>query len=104
MDGEVLAYRCNPVNQFNAFTAKSLPRDNGAALGVSTAMLAELGVREGSLMRIAINGNEAVLPVYVDNTVSGKTVLVPSFDGPAKGLITPEMYRFQVATLTKADS
>jgi NADH-quinone oxidoreductase subunit G len=83
MDGTI-AYRCNPVLQFNAWTQKAHQLADEAAVVVSPERLADLGVEEGAKVRLTIGGETVELPVRSDKFIGGDMLLVPDFD-PALG-------------------
>ncbi|WP_300365298.1 NADH-quinone oxidoreductase subunit G [Hydrogenimonas sp.] len=79
MDGEI-AYRCNPVLQFNAMTKKSHQLAQEAKLIVSPERLESLGVEEGDKVRVTLPAGSVELAVASDKFVGGEIVMVPDFD------------------------
>ncbi|WP_353661374.1 NADH-quinone oxidoreductase subunit G [Hydrogenimonas sp. SS33] len=100
LEGEV-AYRCNPVLQFNAFTQKAHQLAEEAALVVSPAKLEALGVEEDGKVRLSIGETSIELPVRSDKFIDGDIVMVPDFDPavPADALFGDR--RYQNVTIEK---
>ena len=94
LTGEI-AYRCNPVLQFNASTRKAHQIAEEAALLVSASKLEALGVEEGEKVRLKINGQSIELPIRSDRFIEGDIVLVPDFDPsvPAEALFAARRYQ-----------
>jgi NADH-quinone oxidoreductase subunit G len=79
MEGEI-AYRCNPVLQFNAFTKKAHEIATDAKLYVSPEKLEKLGLNEGDRVRVTLPQGSVELPVASDSFIGGEIVMVPDFD------------------------
>ncbi len=79
MEGEI-AYRCNPVLQFNEYTKKAHEIATEAKLYVSEAKLEALGVSEGDRVRVSLPEGSVELAVEVERFIGGDIVLVPDFD------------------------
>ncbi|WP_457594692.1 NADH-quinone oxidoreductase subunit G [Hydrogenimonas sp.] len=79
MEGEI-AYRCNPVLQFNEFTKKAHEIATEAKLYVSEAKREALGVSEGDRVRLTLPEGSVELAVEVEKFIGGDIVLVPDFD------------------------
>ncbi len=100
LEGDI-AYRCNPVLQFNEFTKKAHQLADEAKLLLSPDRAESLGVKEGDRVRITMEAGSVELPVTVDKFIGGDIVLVPDFD-PKMGAETLfASQRFQNATIEK---
>jgi len=79
MEG-MIAYRCNPVLQFNEFTKKAHEIATDAKLYVSPEKLEALGVNEGDKVRVTLPNGTVELAVEADKFIGGEIVMVPDFD------------------------
>ena len=77
--GEV-AYRYNPVLQFNEFTKKAHEIATDAKLYVSPEKLEKMGWSVGDVIRVILPEGSIELPVEVDRFIGGEFVLIPDFD------------------------
>ncbi|WP_457596058.1 NADH-quinone oxidoreductase subunit G [Hydrogenimonas sp.] len=100
MEGEI-AYRCNPVLQFNRFTAKAHQIAQEPTLLVSAQKLEKLGAAEGEKVRVAFEGGSVELTVAVDKFIGGEIVLVPDFDPGIEAESLFASNRFQNVTVEK---
>jgi len=100
LEGDI-AYRCNPVLQFNAFTQKAHQLADEAKVVVSPERLESLGVQEGEHLRVTAGGASVELPVAVDKFIGGDIVMVPDFD---PSIETDKLFatnRYQNVTIEK---
>ena len=79
MEGEI-AYRCNPVLQFNEFTGRAHEIAAEAKLHASPEKLEALGLNEGDKVRVTLPGGTVELEVEADKFIGGEIVMVPDFD------------------------
>jgi NADH-quinone oxidoreductase subunit G len=79
MEGEI-AYRCNPVLQFNQFTKKAHEIATDAKILVSAKKCEALGLAEGDRLRVTFENGTVELPVEIDKFIDGEIILVPDFD------------------------
>ncbi len=100
MDGDV-AYRCNPVLQFNEFTKKSHELETEAKLYLSAERLESLGVEEGDRVRVVLPEGGVELAVEVDKFIGGDIVMVPDFDPKVGAERIFASNRYQNVTIEK---
>lgn len=106
LEGTVV-YRCNPVKQFNEFTAQSeiLSRDPQANGGwadnlyVNEQFLTENTLADGDKVKLVAEGKEQVLTVLKGDSLEGKMGLVPDFLGST--LFDKGDYRFKEVTIER---
>ncbi len=79
MSGEI-AYRCNPVLQFNQFTKKAHQIATDGKILLSAKKSEALGVNEGDNIRLVFESGTVELPVQIDKFIDGDILLVPDFD------------------------
>ena len=79
MEGEI-AYRCNPVLQFNEFTKKAHQLATEAKLLLSPEKSESLGLSEGERVRVTLPAGSVELGVEIDRFIGGDIVMVPDFD------------------------
>jgi len=79
LDGEI-AYRCNPVLQFNEFTKKAHEIATDAKLYVSPEKCEKLGLNAGDRVKVTLSGETVELEVEIDKFIGGEIVMVPDFD------------------------
>jgi NADH-quinone oxidoreductase subunit G len=100
MEGDI-AYRCNPVLQFNAFTKRAHQLADEAKLVVSPERLESLGLSEGDRVKVTLPSGSVELAVATDKFIGGDIVMVPDFD-PSIG--ADKLFadnRFQNVTIEK---
>ncbi len=100
MEGEI-AYRCNPVLQFNEFTKKTHQLASEAKLYVSTQKLEEMGLAEGEKVKVSFPGGSVELAVESDKFIGGNILLVPDFDPDIEAEKLFEGRRYQNVTIEK---
>ncbi len=100
LEGEV-AYLCNPVLQFNAFTKKAHQIASESALLVSSEKLEKLGMKEGEKVRLRLGEDSIELPVVVDKFIGGDVLLVPDFDPAIDAEALFGATRYHNATIEK---
>jgi len=79
IDGEI-AYRCNPVLQFNEFTKKAHEIATDAKLYVSPEKSEKLGLSAGDRVKVTLSGETVELEVEIDKFIGGEIVMIPDFD------------------------
>ena len=100
MEGEI-AYRCNPVLQFNEFTRKAHEIATDAKLYVSPEKLEKLGVNEGDTVRVTLPAGSVELAVASDKFIGGDIVMVPDFDPSIGADRLFSVNRYQNVTIEK---
>lgn len=104
-----LVYRCNPIKQFNEFTAKSTilasdPIPNGGwadNLYGSEEFLVANGLEDGDKVKVTSDRGEEELTVLKGDKIDGKIALVPNFLGTK--LFTETDYRFKNVKIERVD-
>jgi len=77
--GEI-AYRCNPVLQFNEFTKKAHEIATDAKLYISPEKSGKLGLTAGDRVKVTLSGETVELEVEIDKFIGGEIVMIPDFD------------------------
>jgi len=93
-------YQCNPVNQFNAYTARTSQLERDTALRGSAQFAAAARIGDGDSIRI--EGSDVVRVFVLDATLKGTIALAPIYDTAFGGAY--ESYRFKQIKLTKVGS
>ena len=75
-----VAYRANPVLQFNQYTRRSHELKAHKALYCSASCAKKLELEEGDMVNCELNGLSESLSVSIDNKIDGDIVYVPDFD------------------------
>ncbi len=95
-------YRCNPVNQFNSYTARTAQLERDSALRGSAQFAAAARISDGDTVEIQSNGSIEVRTFVLDNTLKGTIALSPTFDTEF-GVIN-ESYRFEKIKIVRVGS
>ncbi len=95
-----VVYRCNPVNQFNAYTARSTQLEKDNALRGSAQFATAARISNGD--RIVIEGSDDVRTFVLDETLKGTIALNPFYENVFGS--SYEGYRFEKIKLTKVGS
>lgn len=93
-------YQCNPVNQFNAYTARTSQLEADTSLRGSVQFATAARISDGD--RITIEGREGVRVFIVDETLKGTIALLPTYDTAFGG--AHEGYRFEKIKLQRMGS
>ncbi|HZF70450.1 2Fe-2S iron-sulfur cluster-binding protein [Sulfuricurvum sp.] len=88
-----VVYRCNPVNQFNAYTARTSQLEKEAALCGSAQFAAAAKIADGDKIQIVFAGEMQERIFKLDASLKGTIALVPAYD-IAYGAMN-EKYRFE---------
>lgn len=97
-----VVYRCNPVNQFNAYTAQSRQLEKDTALRGSAQFAAAAKIANGDKIRIEFGSGSEERVFVLDGSLKGTVALVPSYDGaygPAN-----DNYRFEKVKISRVGS
>ncbi len=104
-----VVYRCNPIKQFSAYTAKSTilasdPIPNGGwadNIYASEEFLVANKLSDGERVRLSSDGVQEELIVLKGEKIDGKIALVPNFLGSK--LFSDTDYRFKDVTIERVD-
>ncbi|MDD2949681.1 MAG: 2Fe-2S iron-sulfur cluster-binding protein [Sulfuricurvum sp.] len=88
-----VVYRCNPVNQFNAYTARTSQLEKEATLSGSAQFAAAAKITDGDKIQIVFAGEMQERIFKLDASLKGTIALVPAYD-VAYGAMN-EKYRFE---------
>ncbi|MGD9970758.1 MAG: 2Fe-2S iron-sulfur cluster-binding protein [Sulfuricurvum sp.] len=95
-------YRCNPVNQFNFYTARTKQLEDSPQVRGSAQFAAAAKIADGDRIRIEfMNGAEERVFVQ-DADLKGTVALVPDYDTPFGGM--NGHYRFEKVKIMKMGS
>lgn len=97
-----VVYRCNPVNQFNTYTARASQLEKEAALRGSAQFAAAAKIGDGDKIRIEFAGETQERIFKLDSILKGTIALVPAYD-TAFGALN-EQYRFEKVKIMKVGS
>ncbi|MDP3466485.1 MAG: ferredoxin, partial [Sulfuricurvum sp.] len=95
-----VVYYSNPVNQFNAYTARTTQLEHDTSLRGSAQFATAARISNGD--KVMIEGSESVRTFVLDETLKGTIALLPTYDGVFGG--ANESYRFEKIKLTKVGS
>ena len=77
----IVVYRCEPVLQFSAFTAKTTQLKTHGGLFVSAEFLQEHNLNDGDAVDVEINEHKRVRTmIKLDNKIKGQIAYLPAFD------------------------
>jgi NADH-quinone oxidoreductase subunit G len=97
-----VVYRCNPVNQFNAYTARTAQLERDDALRGSAQFAAAARISDGDTVEIQANGSVEVRIFVLDNSLKGTIGLAPAFDREFG--VMNESYRFEKIKIMRVGS
>ncbi len=97
-----VVYRCNPVNQFNAYTAQSRQLEKDTALHGSAQFAAAAKIANGDKIRVEFGSGSEERIFVLDGEMKGTVALVPSYDG-AYGAAN-DRYRFEKVKISRVGS
>jgi len=80
MQPKNIAYRANPVLQFNRYTKRAHELSAEKALYCSASYAQKLELSEGDMANCKLNGISVNLKVSIDNKIDGDIVYIPDFD------------------------
>jgi len=93
-------YQCNPVNQFNGYTAQASQLEADTSLHGSAQFAAAARISDGD--SVTIEGRDGVRVFVLDETLKGTIALLPSYDTAFSG--THKGYRFEKIKLQRMGS
>lgn len=97
-----VVYRCNPVNQFNAHTAKTAQLEKETALRGSAQFAAAAKIADGDAVRIEYAGGNEERRFVLDPKLKGTIAFVPAYDTPFGAM--NDGYRFEKVKISKTGS
>lgn len=97
-----VVYRCNPVNQFNGYTARATQLEKEAILRGSAQFAAAAKIGDGDKIHIEFSGETQERIFKLDAGLKGTIALVPAYD-VAYGALN-EQYRFEKVKIMKMGS
>lgn len=97
-----VAYRCNPVNQFNAYTARTHQLECDESLRGSAQFAAAARISNGEKVQISSSGRVEERIFVLDSSLKGTIALIPTYDR-AFGEMN-EGYRFEKVKITRMGS
>jgi len=97
-----VVYRCNPVNQFNGYTARSKQLEKDTTLRGSAQFAAAAKIGDGDKIQIEFKSETQERIFKLDTSLKGTVALVPVYDG-AFGALS-EQYRFEKVKIMKMGS
>ncbi len=101
VDGDV-AYRSNPIIQFNAFTNKAHQLKTNGAVYVSADYLESKGLSEGDEVEVKSDNGSITAKVELDKQLTGEIIYLGTFDKALDvALIFKDSSRFSTVTIRK---
>lgn len=97
-----VVYRCNPVNQFNGYTARSEQLEKEATLRGSAQFAAAAKIGDGDKIRIEFKTETQERIFRLDSALKGTIALVPTYDSTFGTL--NEQYRFEKVKIMRMGS
>ncbi|MDD4883782.1 2Fe-2S iron-sulfur cluster-binding protein [Sulfuricurvum sp.] len=97
-----VVYRCNPVNQFNAYTAMSQQLEHDHALRGSAQFAAAAKIGDGDKVQIEFLGKREERTFKLDSALKGTIALVSAYDN-AFGAMN-DKYRFEKVKIMRMGS
>lgn len=97
-----VVYRCNPVNQFNGYTAHTEQLEKEAILRGSAQFAAAAKIGDGDKIRLEFPQGTQERIFKIDSALKGTIALVPAYDVGFGGL--NEQYRFEKVKIMRMGS
>lgn len=97
-----VVYRCNPVNQFNSYTARTSQLEKDTTLRGSAQFAAAAKIGDGDKIQIEFKSETQERIFKLDTSLKGTVALVPAYD-EAFGALN-EQYRFEKVKIMKMGS
>lgn len=97
-----VVYHCNPVNQFNGYTAKIEQLEKEAVLRGSAQFAAAAKIGDGDKIRLEFPQSTQERIFKLDSTLKGTIALIPAYDVGFGGL--NEQYRFEKVKIMRMGS
>ncbi|MDD2780783.1 2Fe-2S iron-sulfur cluster-binding protein [Sulfuricurvum sp.] len=97
-----VVYHCNPVNQFNGYTARTSQLEKEAMLRGSAQFAAAAKIADGDKIRVEFPHSTQERIFKLDSSLKGTIALVPAYDVGFGGL--NEHYRFEKVKIMRMGS
>lgn len=97
-----VVYHCNPVNQFNGYTARASQLEKEAILRGSAQFAAAAKIADGDKIRVEFPHSTQERMFKLDSTLKGTIALVPAYDVGYGSL--NEQYRFEKVKIMRMGS
>jgi len=97
-----VVYHCNPVNQFNGYTARASQLEKEAILRGSAQFAAAAKIADGDKIRVEFPHSTQERMFKLDSSLKGTIALVPAYDVGFGGL--NEQYRFEKVKIMRMGS
>jgi NADH-quinone oxidoreductase subunit G len=97
-----VVYHCNPINQFNGYTARVSQLEKEAILRGSAQFAAAAKIADGDKIRLEFPRSTQERIFKLDSTLKGTIALVPAYDVGFGGL--NEQYRFEKVKIMRMGS
>ncbi|MFA5214990.1 2Fe-2S iron-sulfur cluster-binding protein [Sulfuricurvum sp.] len=97
-----VAYRCNPVNQFNSYSARVSQLEQDTSLRGSAQFAAAARIGDGDRVQIDSSGRVEERVFTLDTALKGTIALIPTYDGVFGAM--NETYRFEKVKITRVGS
>lgn len=97
-------YRCEPLHQFNANTAKSLLLQTNNCLRGSASFATAAKIKDGDIVNITYNGRTVTKKFKNDSTIKGTIALYPTYDNGLNDDLIPSGYRFKQVQIQKVEA
>ncbi|RUM66731.1 MAG: NADH-quinone oxidoreductase subunit G [Sulfurimonas sp.] len=96
-----VVYHCEPVRQFNSYTAYHSDEEDRALVG-SPQFAVAAKISDGDQVEIALRAHKVIRHFRVDETLKGTVALHPTFDLPLE--VLDGQYRFEKVKIMKVGS
>jgi NADH-quinone oxidoreductase subunit G len=97
-----VVYQCNPVNQFNAYTARTEQLEKDATLRGSAQFAAAAKIADGDKIRVEFPHSTQERTFKLDPSFKGTIALIPSYD--VEFGVLSEQYRFEKVKIMRVGS
>lgn len=97
-----VVYHCNPVNQFNIYTARTTQLERDVAVHGSAQFAAAARISDGDKVEIQFGGSMEIRTFVLDESLKGTIALSPTFD--TKFGVMNESYRFEKIKIMRVGS
>ncbi len=97
-----VVYRCNPINQFNGYTAQTEQLEKDATLRGSAQFAAAAKIADGDKIRVEFPQSTQERIFKLDSELKGTIALIPSYD-VGFGTLS-EQYRFEKVKIMRVGS
>jgi len=99
-----VVYRCEPLNQFNKNTAKSLLLQTNNSLRGSTAFATAAKIKDGDVVNIIYKSQTQTKKFKIDSSIRGTVALYPTFDDGLMDNLISSGYRFKQVQIKRQET